>query len=485
MKKSIIIICLAILFHVLFWDAGMGLNVVLFSIVTTALTFLLKPEESERPMVRVLLVGWCLSALFVFIHHSALSMVVFWVFLFVLIGYLQATEVRFWMAGLLESLRGLFLGWLIGIRNLGEAGVNDGASWQHTWRQVRLWFIPIGILIPFYIIYSNANSTLGNINRQLDEWLGQLFQFDFEWGRFFVFLLGWVLVVALLGQRKGITLLHNWLKDWQISLLRKRKPLYWNTSVIGLKYEYQIAIYTFMVLNGLLLFVNTLDFIWVWLSPQERSAVELSQYVHQGTWLLIFSIVLAMLVVLLFMRNNLNFYPGNERLKQLALIWLAQNAFLALSVGIRNGHYIGQFGLAHGRIVVVFFLLLVLYGLYTMHQKIEGPRTTFFLLEMNGRAMLTALLIAAAFNWDSLITRYNLQQDNPDIYHVTQLLKNNMIPILNAAQYSDVFDNEVSEERIQIRGKRLEKSIQQQDWRSWNWSTYRQYKAWQHYQNIK
>ncbi|MEL6837439.1 MAG: DUF4153 domain-containing protein [Bacteroidota bacterium] len=484
MKNSSIILSLALVFHLLFWEAGLGLNVVLFSLAASGAATWLKPEESSRPMVRALLAGWCLSAFFVFLHHSDLSMLVYWVFLFTLIGYLQATEVRFWLAGLMESIRGLFAGWIISVRNLGETSSENSTNWKNTWRQVRLWFLPIAIIVPFYIIYSNANSTLGSINSKLDEWLGQLFQFDLHWGRFFIFLLGWVLVVALLGQRSGIPALHNLFKDWQFPLVRKRKPVYWNTSTIGLKYEYQMATYTFLALNGLLLFVNTLDFIFVWFSPQERTAAELSQYVHQGTWLLIFSIVLAMLVVVFFLRNNLNFYPRNERLKQHALIWLAQNAFLALSVGMRNGHYISQYGLAHGRIVVIFFLLLVLYGLYTMYHKIEGPQSTFFLLEMNGRAMLAALLIAAAFNWDSLITRYNLQQDKPDTYHATVLLSNNMVPILKAAQKSDVFDSEVSEERIQIRGSRLEKKVEQQDWRSWNWSTYRQLKAWQAYQNV-
>ena len=484
MKNTSIILGLAIIFHILFWEAGAGLNLLLFSLVTTGLVVWIKPKISRRPMVRALLIGWGLSAFFTFAHNSLLSLLVYWVFLFVLIGYLQAAEIRFWLAGMVESLRGLFLGWLISIRKLGDSDIND-QGWKSTWRQIRLWIIPIAILTPFYIIYSNANSTLGNINKQLNQWLGQLFQFELDWSRGFVFLLGWGLAVAILGQRKGISLLHDWLKNWQFSLVRKRKPLPWPTRTLGLKYEYQMATYTFFVLNGLLLIVNTLDLIWVWFSPQERTAAELSQYVHEGTWLLIFSIVLAMLVVLLFMRNNLNFFPNNDRLKQLALIWLAQNAFLALSVGVRNGHYIHQYGLAHGRIVVVFFLLLVLFGLYTMHKKIDGPLTTFYLLEMNGRAVLITLLIASAFNWDSLITRYNLQRENPDIYHMTSLLGNNLIPLLDAAQRSTVLDDTGDKGHIERRGEQLERRAAQRDWRSWNWSTYRQLQAWKAYQEAQ
>ncbi|MEL6969903.1 MAG: hypothetical protein AAFO02_07015, partial [Bacteroidota bacterium] len=176
MRNTSVIILLAFVFHLLFWEAGLGLNVVLFSLATSGIAIWLKPEESGRPMVRALLVGWCLSAFFVFLHHSGLSMLVYWFFLFILIGYLQATEVRFWLAGLMESIRGLFAGWIISIRNLGNTSSEHSTNWKNTWRQVRLWFLPIAIIVPFYIIYSNANSTLGSINSKLDEWLGQLFQ---------------------------------------------------------------------------------------------------------------------------------------------------------------------------------------------------------------------------------------------------------------------------------------------------------------------
>jgi hypothetical protein len=251
---------------------------------------------------------------------------------------------------------------------------------------------------------------------------------------------------------------------------------------MALKQEYLSAVYSFGALNALLLLINIFDLFGVWFSFQERTAAELSQYVHEGTWLLIFSIFLAMLVVVLFFRGNLNFFPNNRRLKQLAILWLAQNAFLALSVGVRNGHYIHYYGLAHGRIVVMVFLLLVLIGLYTLYRKIQGPLTTFYLLETNGRAVLFTLLLAAAFNWDGLITRYNLQRDDPDVYHVQVLLTNNLVPLLDFAQSSTMKANLIDKEKLERRGQRLAKEAAEQDWRSWNWSTYRQLQAWKAYQ---
>ena len=104
---------------------------------------------------------------------------------------------------------------------------------------------------------------------------------------------------------------------------------------------------------------------------------------------------------------------------------------------------------------------------------------------MNGRAVLITLLIASAFNWDSLITRYNLQRENPDIYHMTSLLGNNLIPLLDAAQRSTVLDDTGDKGHIERRGEQLERRAAQRDWRSWNWSTYRQLQAWKAYQEAQ
>lgn len=482
MKTPSILFILALVFHLLTWEAGVGLNLLLFSGITTLLAFWLKPEICERPMVRAILLGWCLSAGFVVWHHSILSIFVYWIFAVVAVGYLQQAEIRFWVIGLIESARGILLGWFISLRTLGgESTATMG--WHPLWRQARLWFLPLLIIIPFYWIYSKANAAFSSVNQHLSNWLEALLQFDFAWDRIIVFLLGWILVVALLGERNGIPYLHDWVKGWQFQLARKHQPYPWPNGILGLKREYQTAIYTFAVLNILLIFTNILDLIWVWFSAQERTAAELSQYVHEGTWLLIFSIVLAMLVVLLFLRGNLNFFPNNKKLKQLAIVWLAQNAFLALSVGLRNGHYIHQYGLAHGRIVVIFFLILVLFGLYTMYQKIRGPRTAYYLLEINGRAALLILLVAAAFNWDNLITRYNLQREDPDTYYLESILDNNLTPLLDAAQQPTMAADRLSPSQLQVRAQQLENRAARRDWRSWNWSTYQQLKAWKNYQN--
>ncbi|MEL7221909.1 MAG: DUF4153 domain-containing protein, partial [Bacteroidota bacterium] len=160
---------------------------------------------------------------------------------------------------------------------------------------------------------------------------------------------------------------------------------------------------------------------------------------------------------------------------------LAQNAFLTISVALRNGHYIHQYALAHGRIVVAFFLLLVLFGLYTMYQKVKGPKTTFYLLQTNGIAFIATLLIATAFNWDSLITRYNLAHATSDQYHLTHKLGNNLVPLLEAVQSEQ--STFITANNISYREKKFLRELQYYDWRSWNYSIHKQHQALKSYQN--
>jgi hypothetical protein len=480
MKNTLFILALTIAVHALIWEAQLGVNALLFSCAVMVGIAWLKPKLFSRQEVKYLLAGWCLSSFWVVWHNSLLSIFVFWIFGFVLLGYLQQIRVRFWVFGLLESIRALFGGWWITLRRLIDSSA-ERYAFLPSWRRVRLLLIPLLVVIPFYLIYSGANTALGAFNTQIGEWLASFWQFEFDWSRIIFFLLGWAVVLAFLGRRTGIAPLHRLVADWQFNLQRKRQKPPWLAKTLGLKQEYQSAVLTFTALNVLLLIINLLDLVFVWFSAQERTAAELSQYVHEGTWLLLFSIVLAMLVVLGFFRNNLNFLTGNKRLRQLAYLWLGQNAFLALSVGVRNLHYIQQYALAHGRITVFVFLVLVLFGLFTMYRKVSQVKTIFYLLQMNAAAVLVVLLLAASMNWDSMITRYNLHQQEPDTHYLTDQLKNNLIPLLQTAQNSTILAGPIRQPKLQRRGERLAAVWEQKDWRSWNRSEWRQYRAWQTY----
>ena len=126
-----------------------------------------------------------------------------------------------------------------------------------------------------------------------------------------------------------------------------------------------MALIVFTLLNLLLLVVNVLDINWIWFDFEVPLEFSLKQFVHEGTYLLIFSILLSMMLVLYFFRSSLNFYPKKKALVVLGKIWIIQNMVLAFSVFIRNYHYIDYHGLAGKRIgVIAFFGYDIVWTIY-------------------------------------------------------------------------------------------------------------------------
>jgi hypothetical protein len=203
---------------------------------------------------------------------------------------------------------------------------------------------------------------------------------------------------------------------------------------LALKRHYLVAILSFSLLNVLLLLANALDLRYVWLDFSEKSAAELSDYVHAGTQLLIIAILLAIGVVVYFFRRNLNFYPDEkQRLRQLAYLWLLQNSILALSVGFRNYHYLNTYGLTSLRVGVMIFLLMVITGLYFTFRKIRDKKTTYYLLSANAWTMLFILTFTCLFNWTNVITHYNLKYtdaDRLDVYYLCYQLSDKNLAVL-------------------------------------------------------
>jgi hypothetical protein len=179
---------------------------------------------------------------------------------------------------------------------------------------------------------------------------------------------------------------------------------------LDLRKEWLAAVVSFGLLNALLLVVNAVDIHWLWFGFEPAPGFDLTQFVHEGTYVLIFSILLAAGIMLWFFRRNLNFYkPGLPLLRWGATLWVVQNAVLAVSVGLRNYYYIEATGLAYKRIGVYGFLLLTLFGLGTVLLKIWQRRSAFSLVRLNSWAAYAVLLLLAAGNWEIWIAEYNLQ----------------------------------------------------------------------------
>ncbi|MGI4873476.1 MAG: DUF4153 domain-containing protein [Janthinobacterium lividum] len=402
-----------VLFERLFWGQRLGLNGLLYvwAAVGAQLWLLPRPAGLARPFWAAV-GGALLSGGLMALYGSATAGLAGWVSLALVLAFARWPQLRSVGYALLTSAV-----------NLGQAGP---ALW-HTLRPVgtvagrarRGWFyarllgLPLGALVVFHTLFALANPRYAELSERLlaavRRWL--------EWllaAISVAHLLFWVgaAIVA------GAVVLHGTARRFAERdarspevLTRQRGRRAASFRLLDLRKQYLTALVGFGLLNALLLVVNALDVNWLWLGNYPTTAQDMKQFVHEGTFFLIFSILLAMGIVLWAFRRNLNFYaPGRPWLRWAATVWVLQNAVLAVSVGLRNYYYIVATGLAYKRIGVCAFLVLTLFGLGTMALKIWQRRTTYSLVRLNGWAAYALLLALAAGNWEVWMVRYNVQR---------------------------------------------------------------------------
>jgi len=112
------------------------------------------------------------------------------------------------------------------------------------------------------------------------------------------------------GNSKVIAIIHLDNQGSDFLKRRKRRGII-GFKTMGLLNEYRTAVFLFVILNLLLLIVNSIDIYWVWFNF-EWNGQYLKQFVHEGTYLLIFSILLSLILTLYFFRGNLNFLKKNR-----------------------------------------------------------------------------------------------------------------------------------------------------------------------------
>jgi hypothetical protein len=479
--QTIFIFAGAFCYAYLFWWGSMGINTLLFAAFAITGLFQFRPELRKSRNVILLATGTVLTALLVIWHHSALARISHILSFTLLIGAVQIREVRFIGFALLLGLSGLFEAPLQLLRQI-ERDIIKNPQLKQAIYWLRMVLLPLGLGLLFLMLYLGASHQFATlIENSWGRFLGNFLKLlDFE--RIFYWVWGLLIMGGLMYSSYFLDLLSPTTADYSFTLSRKRQPKSKSKrtfKLLALKHEYRLGLLTFALLNGIVLLFNITDLRYVWIEYEDTSAAELSQYVHEGTWLLLFTIGLAVAVVLFFFRKNLNFFPDNDLLKTLSGIWIFQNLILALSVGMRNWHYVAHYGLAYKRIGVFFFLLLVCFGLWAIQQKVFARRTRFFLLQTNTWAIYALLLLASTINWDTLITRYNIQANTPnpiDVRFLVQDISDKNLTILQKnktvlAQRSTFTDEEI-ERMIAQKEARFIKDNLRQNWRGWNRADY-------------
>ena len=177
-------------------------------------------------------------------------------------------------------------------------------------------------------------------------------------------------------------------------------------SFLDIDFERKSGEITLVLLNIMLLvFIATYNyeqFFEVVKNPN------LSADTHERVNSVIFSIIMAVGLILFYFKGGFNFDKKAANLKKLAKIWIVLNGLLIASTFIKNSEYIAVQGLTYKRLGVYAFLILAIIGLVFVFLKITKQKTNAYLANQMVWYFYGTVLLCSFVNWGNLITNYNI-----------------------------------------------------------------------------
>ncbi len=408
----------AIIFTILFYQQATGLNLLVFELIYVAWLLIRRQIDFSNTNMIITSAGLGITLVFTIITHSVFGYIIHYLALFVFAGMLIYPQAKSLITA--SGLAFLNIGsshrmFLLELSRLRLKGKNIGT----LFRRILIFFLPVVIILVFVAIYRISNpwfdDLVRNILMKVGHWFEYIFR-DFDFMILVTFLIGLIVCSFLIFRYRNNRIAE---KDYSAvdNLSRTKGKQYRRFKTISLKNEYRAGVFLLLALNAIILVVNILDIYWVWFNFSWNGQY-LKQFVHEGTYLLILSILISIVLILFFFRRNINFYPRNRFLKILGYAWLIQNALLTISVGMRNFWYIYYYALAYRRIGVIIFLILTLAGLITVIIKVRDRKTAFFLFRTNAMALYVVLILSSLINWDTLIAKYNISHAERSFLHL-------------------------------------------------------------------
>ncbi|MBL0192471.1 MAG: DUF4173 domain-containing protein [Saprospiraceae bacterium] len=187
--------------------------------------------------------------------------------------------------------------------------------------------------------------------------------------------------------------------------------------------------------------LNIVIIVLLVLYNQEVRSQTLSEDLHQHVNTIIFSIIMAIFLIMFYFQGSFNFISRGRYLRSQAYIWLGLNSLLVVSAFARNFLYISTFGLTFKRIGVIIFLILCLTGLVFTAYKIMKKKTNFFLINNMFYVCFFVFIITSLINWSSIVTKYNIKYESkPDWEYLSRLNYNKHL-ILQSNNYENLNDH--------------------------------------------
>ncbi|MFY0629974.1 MAG: DUF4173 domain-containing protein [Flavobacteriaceae bacterium] len=413
MKKLIVLIG-ALLFSTLFYKQNIGLNLSLFTLLTIIVLATKNHQLFKNKVTIFKTVAYIITGVTIFFYKSNLSIIANILAFFTLVGSFSEHKSSIyvnWINGIYTTIVSYFSIYYDAlnceVKNVKKEKINY-VYW------LKIIGIPTIIIIIFISLYRKGNPKFEELISKID------FSFiNFQW----------IIFTGL-----GYYLFYNITNPIQIEPITSNdintendleKITLTDVASKELKNEKQLGTVLMFLLNSLIILFLITDILHL-SEIHHMVAWQLSSQVHNGVNALIFSNVLAILIILYFFRGNLNFFEKNKNLKSLAYVWIFLNVCVVIITGIKNAEYIMSFGFTYKRIGVLFFLIVTSIGLITTFIKVSKIKNLWYLLRKNTQVAFAILIIASTVNWDKIITYYNINNaEQIDLNYLIDLSNNN------------------------------------------------------------
>lgn len=397
MKKIHFILASSLLFTLLFYNEGVGVNLAIFSFaLTTIICYYFHEQLKSR--THLVLVTTSILSCFAFAWYGDFAS---FLALSLSIIFLQFKT----QEPNLKMLQVIPLVFLNGITTVGRVfmfsqyipkhQVNNGFA-----KKIIAYFvIPTVFLGLFLIVYTfgskHFSALFTDYYLDVDIWdliliAGFGFYISFSFWNY------WIPEVCY----EKNELLDDDFKEGEKELKQS------SFSFLDIDFERKSGEITLFLLNALLLvFIVTYNYEQFFEVVKKSN---LSSDTHERVNAVIFSIVMAVGVILFYFKGGFNFDTKAKSLKNLAKVWIVLNSVLILSTLVKNSEYVSFYGLTYKRLGVYAFLILAVIGLIISFMKINKQKTNAFLFNKMFWCFYGTILLCSFVNWGNLITRYNL-----------------------------------------------------------------------------
>ena len=422
MKKHHLIFITALAVIILFYKEYIALNLGIFGIFLSILTFTqTKPENRNRTFLTLFVTSIFSSFAFAW-FGDAISFVAVFVSVFLLRfkGTYPKLKPFLYIEVLLLNLF-TFLGRVFNI----DGWYEKSKERSFAKKLIAMILIPAFFITIFFFIYAQGSDHFANLFRDSE--------LEFQPLTFIVLaIIGFYFgfIFWNFGVERFIFKQNRYLNDDFSGLVKIQKPTF---PFLDIDSERTSGLVSFSALNILLLvFITTYNYEQFF--EVTKSADSLSAETHERVNAVIMSIIMAILVILFYFKKGFNFDDKAKSLKISAKIWIVLNAVLVISASLKNSEYIINYGLTYKRLGVYGFLTMALSGLIFTFIKIQKKKTNSFLFNQMFWACYGLILVCSYINWGGIITFNNIQRkDFAENYHLVSINYNEQI-LLDYAQ---------------------------------------------------